>query len=134
MNGTPIYLDSHATTRVDPRVFEAMGPYFTGVYGNASSTDNAAGRVASEAVQERRRDIARRIGADPNDIIFTSGATESDNLALKGVMEANVESGDHMVTCVTEHKAILDAARRLERSGIRVTYVPVDGTGLADSH
>ena len=132
MNGTPIYLDSHATTRVDPRVLEAMGPYFTDVYGNASSTDNAAGRAASEAVQEGRMDIARRIGADSNDIIFTSGATESDNLALKGVMEANAESGDHMVTCSTEHKAILDAARRLERSGIRVTYVPVDGTGLVD--
>ena len=132
MDDVPIYLDSHATTKVDPRVFEAMRPYFTDVYGNASSTDNAAGRAASEAVQDGRRDIARRIGADPNDIIFTSGATESDNLALKGVMGANAESGDHVVTCATEHKAVLDAARRLERSGIRVTYVPVDRTGLVD--
>ena len=124
-----IYLDSHATTPVDPEVFEIMRPYFTDMFGNASSTDHEYGSIASEAVNNARKTIADRIGADDNDIIFTSGATESDNLALKGVMKGD---GDHLITCSTEHKAVLDVAKRLERSGTRVTYLPVDETGLVD--
>ena len=124
-----IYLDSHATTPVDPEVFEIMGPYFTDIFGNASSTDHEYGSAASEAVNNARKTIAERIGADDNDIIFTSGATESDNLALKGVVKGE---GDHLITCSTEHKAVLDVARRLERSGTKVTYLPVDETGLVD--
>ena len=124
-----IYLDSHATTPVDPEVFEIMGPYFTDIFGNASSTDHEYGSAASEAVNNARKTIAERIGADDNDIIFTSGATESDNLALKGVVKGE---GDHLITCSTEHKAVLGVARRLERSGTKVTYLPVDKTGLVD--
>lgn len=125
-----IYLDSHATTPVDPRVVDAMTPYFTKAFGNPSSLDHAFGHEASEAVQDARRDIARAINADTDDIIFTSGATESDNLALSGVM---MKSGKrHVVTCATEHKAVLDTARRLEGRGIRVTYLPVDGFGTVD--
>ena len=124
-----IYLDSHATTPVDPEVFEIMGPYFTNIFGNASSTDHEYGSAASEAVNNARKTIAERIGADDNDIIFTSGATESDNLALKGVVKGE---GDHLITCSTEHKAVVDVARRLERSGTKVTYLPVDETGLVD--
>ena len=124
-----IYLDSHATTPVDPEVFETMRPYFTDMFGNASSADHEYGSAASEAVSNARKTIAGRIGADDNDIIFTSGATESDNLALKGVVKGD---GDHLITCSTEHKAVLDVARRLEGSGTNVTYLPVDGTGLVD--
>ena len=124
-----IYLDSHATTPVDPEVFEIMGPYFTNIFGNASSTDHEYGSAASEAVNNARKTIAERIGAVDNDIIFTSGATESDNLALKGVVKGE---GDHLITCSTEHKAVLDVARRLERSGTKATYLPVDETGLVD--
>ena len=124
-----IYMDSHATTPVDPEVFETMRPYFTDMFGNASSTDHEYGSVASEAVSNARKTIAGRIGADDNDIIFTSGATESDNLALKGVMNGDE---DHLITCSTEHKAVLDVAKRLERSGTKVTYLPVDETGLVD--
>ena len=124
-----IYLDSHATTPVDPEVFEIMGPYFTNIFGNASSTDHEYGSAASEAVNSARKTIAERIGAVDNDIIFTSGATESDNLALKGVVKGE---GDHLITCSTEHKAVLDVAKRLERSGTKVTYLPVDETGLVD--
>ena len=111
-----IYLDSHATTPVDPEVFEIMGPYFTNIFGNASSTDHEYGSAASEAVNNARKTIAERIGAVDNDIIFTSGATESDNLALKGVVKGE---GDHLITCSTEHKQCLmwpedwkDQARR----------------------
>lgn len=124
-----IYLDSHATTPVDPAVFDAMRPYFTDMFGNASSTDHEYGSVASEAVSNARKTIADRIGADANDIVFTSGATESDNLALKGVMKCD---GDHLITCSTEHKAVLDVAKRLEMSGTKVTYLPVDETGRVD--
>ena len=124
-----IYLDSHATTPVDPEVFETMRPYFTDMFGNASSADHEYGSAASEAVSNARKTIAGRIGADDNDIIFTSGATESDNLALKGVVNGD---GDHLITCSTEHKAVLDVARRLEGSGTNVTYLPVDETGLVD--
>ena len=128
----PIYLDSHATTPVDPRVFEEMKPYFTEKFGNASSLDHSFGYDASVAVQQSREKIAKAIGANMNEIIFTSGATESDNLALLGVMERNKDKGNHLITCVTEHKAILDTARHLESLGNKVTYLPVDEFGLID--
>jgi len=126
----PIYLDSHATTPVDPRVFDAMTPYFTEKFGNASSLDHPYGYDASVTVQLSRESIARAIGANNDEIIFTSGATESDNLALLGVMEKNKDKGNHMITCVTEHKAILDTAKHLESLGYDVTYLPVDEHGL----
>lgn len=128
----PIYLDSHATTPVDPRVFEEMKPYFTETFGNASSLDHTFGYDASVAVQKSRETIAKAIGATMDDIIFTSGATESDNLALVGVMEKNKDKGNHLITCVTEHKAILDTARHLESKGYKVTYLPVDEYGLVN--
>jgi len=128
----PIYLDSHATTPVDHRVLKEMLPYFTKVFGNASSLDHSYGYDASNIVQSSRERIALSIGAHMDEIIFTSGATESDNLALKGVMAKNAGRGNHMITCVTEHKAILDAARHLEGLGTRATYLPVDGFGCVD--
>ncbi len=128
----PIYLDSHATTPVDPRVLDAMIPYFTNVFGNASSLDHSYGHDASNAVQESREKIASAIHAHPDEIIFTSGATESDNLALRGVMSRNSDRGNHMITCVTEHKAVLDTAKYLESCGIDVTYLPVDEFGSVD--
>lgn len=127
---TPIYLDNNATTRTDPRVVEAMLPFFTERYGNAASRHHAFGRDAEEAVEGAREQVAGLIGAKAREIVFTSGATESDNLALKGVMEANRARGDHLITAVTEHHAILDVAKRLERQGFGVTYLPVDGDGL----
>ena len=127
----PIYLDSHATTPVDPRVFEKMRPYFTEVFGNASSLDHSIGYDASVAVQTSRDKIANAIHADADEIVFTSGATESDNLALCGVMKKK-NQGDHMITCVTEHKAVLDTAHYLEESGKKVTYLPVDEFGIVD--
>jgi len=128
----PIYLDSHATTPVDPRVFEVMIPYFTENFGNASSLDHSFGYDASVAVQQSRESIAQSIGANMDEIIFTSGATESDNLALIGVMDKNKNKGNHLITCKTEHKAILDTARHLESLGYRVTYLSVDEFGLID--
>ena len=126
----PIYLDSHATTPVDPRVFDEMKPYFTEKFGNASSLDHSFGYDASVAVQQARESMAKSIGAGSMDeIVFTSGATESDNLALLGVMERNKSRGDHLITCVTEHKAILDTARHLEEMGCKVTYLQVDEFG-----
>ena len=125
----PIYLDHHATTPVDPRVFEAMTPYFTENFGNASSLDHPYGHDASVAVQKARETIANAIGANVAEIIFTSGATESDNLALIGVMEKNKEKGNHFITCATEHKAILDTAHHLESLGYKVTFLPVDEFG-----
>jgi len=125
----PIYLDSHATTPVDPRVFEEMKPYFTEHFGNASSLDHSFGYDASIAVSQARESIAKAIGATMDEIVFTSGATESDNLALIGVMERNKDKGNHLITCVTEHKAILDTARHLEEIGYKVTYLPVDEFG-----
>ena len=125
----PIYLDHHATTPVDPRVFEAMTPYFTENFGNASSLDHPYGHDASIAVQKARETIANAIGANVAEIIFTSGATESDNLALIGVMERNKEKGNHLITCATEHKAILDTAHHLESLGYKVTFLPVDEFG-----
>jgi cysteine desulfurase len=128
----PIYMDHHATTPVDRRVLDVMLPFFTEEFGNAASKDHEFGSHASQAVERSREQIARLINARANEIIFTSGATESDNLALFGVAERYAEKGDHIITCVTEHKAILDAAKRLEQLGKRVTYLPVDQYGHID--
>jgi len=128
----PIYLDSHATTPVDPRVLDAMLPYFTEKFGNASSRNHSYGREAADAVENARSRVAALLGASPKEIVFTSGATESDNLAILGVAHANRAAGDHVVTCVTEHKAVLDACHELERRGLRVTRLPVDEFGSLD--
>jgi len=128
----PIYMDNHATTPVDPRVFKAMLPYFTDTFGNAASRNHSFGWVAEEAVEKSRKQIADLIGATPKEIVFTSGATESNNLALKGVAEMYAEKGNHIITAATEHKAILDTCKRLEKHGIRVTYLPVQANGLVD--
>lgn len=128
-----IYLDHHATTPLDSRVLDAMMPYMTDKFGNASSMDHAYGYDASVAVESARDYIAKAIGARHDEIVFTSGATESDNLALAGVMSRYREKGDHMITCVTEHKAVLDTAQYLEREfGRRVTYLGVDEYGKVD--
>jgi len=128
-----IYMDNHATTRVDPRVLEAMLPYFCERFGNAASRNHAYGWEAEEAVDRAREQIARLINAKPKEIVFTSGATESDNLALKGVVDGYRDKGNHVITAVTEHKAVLDTCRALERAGkATVTYLRVDDTGLVD--
>jgi cysteine desulfurase len=124
----PIYMDNQATTRTDPRVVEAMLPYFTEHFGNAASV-HVFGHRASEAVDEARAQIATLIHAEPKEIIFTSGATESNNLAIKGVASMYRRQGDHIITTQVEHRAVLDPCRRLERDGFRVTYLPVDGFG-----
>jgi len=130
--GYPIYLDHHATTPLDPRVLEAMLPYFTQKFGNAASRGHRFGWEADQAVEQARRQIAGLIGASPQEIVFTSGATESDNLAIKGVAEAYADRGDHIITTAIEHKAVLDACKKLERRGCRVTCLPVGPDGLVD--
>ncbi len=129
---TPVYLDNNATTRTDPRVVEAMLPYFTETYGNAASRSHSFGWGAEEGVDKAREQIARVLGADAKEIIITSGATESDNLAIKGVAEMYADKGDHIITVVTEHKAVLDTCKRLEKDGKRVTYLRVKPDGLID--
>jgi cysteine desulfurase len=128
----PIYMDYHATTPMDPRVFAAMKPYFLETFGNAASRNHSFGWEAEEAVEKSRKQIASLIGATAKEIVFTSGATESNNLALKGVAEMYAEKGNHIITAATEHKAILDTCKRLEKHGVRVTYLPVQTNGLVD--
>jgi cysteine desulfurase len=129
----PIYLDNHSTTPMDPRVLDTMLPYFTEKFGNSASRNHAFGWEAEEGVENARKQIARLIHADPKEIIFTSGATESDNLALKGVAEMYHEKGDHIITSSTEHRAVLDTAKTLEaKRGVKVTYLPVDKYGMVD--
>src|ERR1700676_5481745 len=118
----PIYMDYHATTPMDPRVFEGMKPSFMDIFGTSASRNHSFGWQAEEAVEKARKQIADLIGATPKEIVFTSGATESNNLALKGVAEMYAEKGNHIITAATEHKAILDTCKRLEKHGVRVTY------------
>ena len=135
-NRMPVYLDNQASTRVDPRVLEAMLPYFTEQFGNSSSSGHAYGRIAAEAIEEARGEIAALIHADPRELVFTSGATESNNLAIKGAAHfarLYPRSGwprDHIVTLATEHKCVLESCAQLEREGFRVTYLPVEPNGL----
>lgn len=126
----PIYLDNNATTRTDPRVVDAIIPFFSNAYGNAASKSHPFGWIAEEAVDKARAQVASLIGADPREIVFTSGATESNNLAIKGIAEMYAEKGDHIITVVTEHKAVLDTCKHLESTGKSVTYLEVDDNGL----
>ena len=129
----PIYMDNHATTPVDPRVIETMLPFFTEKFGNASSRNHVFGWDSEAAVDHAREQVASLIhAASPREIVFTSGATESDNIAIKGIAEAYAEKGNHIVTCAIEHKAVLDSCKTLERKGCRVTYLPVRANGLID--
>src|SRR6266403_1746989 len=126
----PIYMDNHATTPLDPRVLEAMMPYLTGIFGNAASRNHSFGWEAEKATEKAREQVAKLIGATAKEIIFTSGATESNNLALKGIAEMYKEKGNHIITAATEHKAVLDTCKRREKYGYRVAYLPVGADGL----
>ena len=126
----PVYLDYQATTPTDPRVVEAMLPYFTEVYGNPHSRSHIYGWEAEEAIEKSRGQVAAIIGADPKEIIFTSGATESNNIAIKGVAHFYKERKNHIITCVTEHKCVLESCRHLQQEGFDVTYLPVEKNGL----
>src|SRR5947209_13136832 len=128
----PLYMGNHSTTPLDPRVLQAMMPYLTDRFGNAASRNHKFGWEAEEAVEEARKQIAALIGADSREIVITSGATESDNLAVKGVAWMYREKGDHIITAVTEHKAILDTCKHLEKDGFRVSFLPVDNKGFVD--
>lgn len=128
----PIYLDHNATTPCDPRVVEAMIPYFTNAFGNAASRNHPFGWQAEEAVDYAREQVAKLVGAEPKEIIFTSGATEADNLALKGVLEMYAGKGNHIITCNIEHKAVLDTCKHIEKEGAEVTYLKVKDNGLID--
>jgi cysteine desulfurase len=128
----PIYMDNHATTPLDPRVLEAMMPFMTNKFGNAASRNHQFGWEAEEGVEKAREHVAKLIGATAKEIVFTSGATESDNLAIKGVAEMYREKGNHIITAATEHKAVLDTCKRLEKNGYRVSYLPVQADGLVN--
>lgn len=128
----PVYLDYNATTPCDPRVVEAMLPYFTNHFGNAASRSHAYGWEAEEAVDYSREQVAKLIGAETKEIVFTSGATEAINLAIKGVVETYASKGNHIITVSTEHKAVLDTCKRIEKQGGEVTYLPVNADGLID--
>ena len=128
----PIYMDNHATTPLDPRVLEAMLPYFNAKFGNAASRNHSFGWEAEAAVEIAREQVAKLIGATSKEIIFTSGATESDNLAIKGVAEMYRERGNHIITQATEHKAVLDTCKKLEKQGFVVTYLQPQADGLID--
>lgn len=129
---SPVYLDNHATTRPDPAVLEAMWPYFTTHYGNPASAGHRFGWEADAAVERAREQVAALVGAEPREVVFTSGATEANNLAIKGVLPALRAKGDHLITAAAEHKAVLDPLRRLAREGWRLTILPVDARGRAD--
>ena len=128
----PIYLDNHSTTQCDPRVLETMLSYFTEKFGNAASRNHSFGWDGEEAVDRARKQIAKLIHADAKELVFTSGATESDNLAIKGVVEMYREKGDHIITNSTEHRAVIDTAKALEKKGVKVTYLPVDKAGMVN--
>lgn len=130
----PIYLDNNATTPTDPRVLEEMLPYFLNKFGNAASRTHSFGWEAEEAVEHARENIANLIGATPNEIVFTSGATEAINLAIKGIFESSVKEINHIITVQTEHKAVLDTCQSIEKRGAQVTYLPVDANGLISLH